>query len=109
MLTGRSLSWAGAAAGIVIAGALAGCAPSGGSADVAASPPRTITVDAVPSAGEGGLDVAQAQGFFAQSGITVKINSITGAEAGLPELQSGRAQLVAGNYVPFIKAQLAGV
>jgi NitT/TauT family transport system substrate-binding protein len=108
MLTGRSLSWA--AAGIVIAGALAGCAPSSGSAGVTASPPeqRAITVDAVPSAEEGGLYVAQDQGFFAQSGITVKINSITSAEAGLPDLQSGRAQLVAGNYVPFIMAQLAG-
>ena len=109
MLTGRSLSWAGAVAGIVIAGALAGCAPSGGS-HAAARPPEqpVITVDAVPSAEEGGLYVAQAQGFFAQFGLTVKINSITGAEKGIPDLQSGRAQLVAGNYVPFIMAQMAG-
>lgn len=110
MLTGRLLSWAGAVAGIVIAVALAGCSSSGGNPVAAASPPeqRVITVDAVPSAEDGGLFVAQAQGFFAQSGLTVKINSITGAENGIPDLQSGRAQVVAGNYVPFIMAQLTG-
>ncbi len=115
MLTGRSLSWAGTVigivgAGIVIAGTLAGCSSSGRTPDAAASPPeqRAITVDAVPSVEEGGLFVAQAQGFFAQSGLTVKITGITGAESGIPDLQSGRAQLVAGNYVPFIMAQLAG-
>jgi NitT/TauT family transport system substrate-binding protein len=110
MLTGRSLSWAGAVAGIVIAGTLAACSSSIGTPDAAASPPEqpAITVDAVPSVEEGGLFVAQAQGFFAQSGLTVKINSITGAESGIPDLQSGHAQLVAGNYVPFIMAQVAG-
>jgi NitT/TauT family transport system substrate-binding protein len=110
MLTGRSPSLARAVAGIVIAVALAGCASSGGTPDAAASPPeqRVITVDAVPAAEEGGLYVAQAQGFFAQFGLTVKINSIAGAEGGIPDLQSGRAQLVAGNYVPFIMAQAAG-
>jgi NitT/TauT family transport system substrate-binding protein len=110
MMTGRLLSWAGAVTGIVIAGALAGCSPSGGNPDAPASQPeqRAITVDAVPSAEEGGLFVAQAQGFFAQFGLTVKINGIAGAESGIPDLQSGRAQLVAGNYVPFIMAQMAG-
>ena len=99
-----------AVAGIVIAGALAGCSSSGGRPAAAARPleQRAITVDAVPAAEEGGLYVAQAQGFFAQAGLTVKINSITGGESGIPDLQSGRAQLVAGNYVSFILAQMAG-
>jgi NitT/TauT family transport system substrate-binding protein len=57
---------------------------------------------------EGGLYVAQAQGFFARQGLTVKIKSITGGEASIPDLQSNRAQLVAGNYVSFILAQMAG-
>jgi NitT/TauT family transport system substrate-binding protein len=110
MMTGRSLYLAGAVAGIVIAGALAGCSSPGGTPGAAASPPeqRVITVDAVPAAEEGGLYVAQAQGFFAQFGLTVKINSIAGAESGIPDLQSGHAQLIAGNYVPFIMAQRAG-
>ena len=110
MLTGRSFSSACAVAGIVITVTLSGCASSAGTPGASASPleQRAITVDAVPSAEDGGLFVAQAQGFFAQSGLTVKINSITGAESGIPDLQSGRAQLVAGNYVPFIMAQLTG-
>jgi len=110
MMTGRLLSLAAAAAGIGIAAALAGCSSPGRIPAVAGRPPeqRVITVDAVPAAEEGGLYVAQAQGFFAQFGLTVKIKSITGAELGIPDLQSGRAQLVAGNYVPFILAQMAG-
>ena len=116
MMTGSLLSRAGTVAGMMlasvgIAGALAGCSSTGATASGAASPApeqRVITVDAVPAAEEGGLYVAQTQGFFAQFGLTVKINSITGAESGIPDLQSGRAQLVAGNYVPFIRAQLAG-
>lgn len=120
MMIGRLRSWAGTVtgivgggitgAGIVIAVALAACSASSGNAIQSASPveQRVITVDAVPAAEEGGLYVAQAQGFFARFGLTVKINSIAGAESGIPDLQSGRAQLVAGNYVPFILAQLAG-
>jgi NitT/TauT family transport system substrate-binding protein len=110
MMIGRLHYLAGTVAGIVIAGALAGCSSSGAAAGGTSGPPgqRTITVDAVPAAEEGGLYVAQAQGFFAQFGLTVKIDRITGAEQGIPDLQSGRAQLVAGNYVPFIMAQMAG-
>jgi NitT/TauT family transport system substrate-binding protein len=92
------------------AGAVAGCSAAGGSANAATSQleQRTITVDSVPVAEEGGLYVAQARGFFAQQGLTVKIDSITGAERAIPDLQTGRAQLVAGNYVSFILAQMAG-
>jgi len=107
----RTLSYLGAAiAAIAATGTLAGCAAAGGTADAATGhlEQRTITVDSVPAAEEGGLYVAQAQGFFAQQGLTVKINGITGGEAAIPDLQTGRAQLVAGNYVSFILAQIAG-
>jgi NitT/TauT family transport system substrate-binding protein len=95
---------------IVAAGTLAGCATSGRTAAAATGQleQRTITVDSVPAAEEGGLYVAQARGFFAQQGLTVKIKSIAGGEVGIPDLQTGRAQLVAGNYVSFILAQMAG-
>src|SRR5258705_11034936 len=107
----RTLSYLSAAiAAIVTTGTLVGCAGAGGSADtaVAQSEQRTITIDCVPGAEEGGLYVAQARGFFAQQGLTVKIKSIPGGEASIPDLQTGRAQLVAGNYVSFILAQMAG-
>lgn len=108
----RPLSYLGAAlVAIVTTGMLAGCAAATGAASAAhagALEQRTITVDSVPAAEEAGLYVAQAQGFFAQEGLTVKINSITGGEAAIPDLQAGRVQLVAGNYVSFILAQMAG-
>jgi NitT/TauT family transport system substrate-binding protein len=107
----RTLSFLGAAITVIAAaGALAGCGPAGGPADASTRQleQHTITVDSVPAAEEGGLYVAQAQGFFKQQGLTVKINSITGGEAGIPDLQAGRAQLVGGNYVSFILAQMAG-
>jgi len=107
----RTLSYfAAAITAITAAGTLAGCAAAGGAADAATGQleQRTITVDSVPAAEEGGLYVAQARGFFAQQGLTVKIKSITGGEAAIPDLQTSRAQLVAGNYVSFILAQMAG-
>jgi NitT/TauT family transport system substrate-binding protein len=107
----RSLSYLGAAiTAVAVAGTLAGCTATGGTA-AAATPQleqRTITIDSVPVAEEGGLYVAQAQGFFAQQGLTVKIRSITGGEASIPDLQTNTVQLVAGNYVSFILAQMAG-
>jgi NitT/TauT family transport system substrate-binding protein len=111
--TGRfgGLAYLGAA--VAVAAGLAGC--SGGAGDAVApaapaSPPEqpAITVAAVPTAEEGGLYVAQAQGFFRQQGLTVTIRPITSGEAGIGDLQSGRAQLAAGSYVPFIRAQQAG-
>jgi NitT/TauT family transport system substrate-binding protein len=107
----RTLSYAGAAVAIfAAAGALAGCSAADGAARAASSPleQRVITVDSVPAAEEAGLYVAQDRGLFAQQGLTVQIRSVTGGEAGLPDLQSGRAQLVGGNYVSFVLAQLTG-
>jgi NitT/TauT family transport system substrate-binding protein len=89
--------------------ALASCS-SGGSSSAASGPPpeqSTIVVDAVPTADEAGLYVAQDNGYFAQQGLNVKIVSVNGGELGLPNLQDGSAQLLAGNYVSFIQAQIA--
>jgi NitT/TauT family transport system substrate-binding protein len=107
----RTLSFFGAAiAAVAVAGTLSGCSAADGTASAATAPleQRTITVDSVPAAEEDGLYVAQAQGFFAKQGLTVKINTVTGGEASIPDLQQGRAQLVAGNYVSFILAQMNG-
>src|ERR1700761_2307504 len=110
-MTIRTLSYLGAAiVAIVASGTLAGCSAGGGTASATTAPleQRTITIDSVPVADEAGLYVAQMDGFFAQQGLTVKINSITGAEVAIPDLQSGNADLVAGNYGSFILAQMAG-
>ena len=65
-------------------------------------------IDAVPTADAAGLYIAQDDGFFAQQGLTVKIAPINGGEYGMGDLQTGKAQLVEGNYVSFILAQVAG-
>ncbi len=89
---------------------LASCS-SGGSGSVDSGPPpeqSSIVVDAVPTADEAGMYIAQEDGFFAQQGLTVKIVPINGGEYGMGDLQTGKAQIVAGNYVSFILAQIAG-
>jgi NitT/TauT family transport system substrate-binding protein len=94
----------------VVAGTLAGCGSGGpaSSAAVSARASTAITIDSVPAAEEAGLYVAQNEGFFAQQGLSVTIKSINGGEDSIPDLQDGRAQLVAANYVSFIQAQMAG-
>jgi NitT/TauT family transport system substrate-binding protein len=99
---------AAAAAAVIALGALAGCSAGATAAADSADKPTVLTVDSVPASEEGGLYVAAYEGFFAQQGLTVKIKPITGGEAGIPDLQSGKADLVAGNYVSFILAQMAG-
>jgi NitT/TauT family transport system substrate-binding protein len=88
--------------------AIAGCSAGATAATSGHQRLTAITVDSVPASEEGGLYVAAYEGFFAQQGLAVKITPITGGEAGIPDLQSGRADLVAGNYVSFILAQIAG-
>jgi NitT/TauT family transport system substrate-binding protein len=89
--------------------ALAGCS-GGGSTVAAGAPPEqpTIVVDAVPTADEAGLYIADDNGYFARQGLTVKIVPTLGGEVGMADLQDGKAQLLAGNYVSFILAQIAG-
>jgi NitT/TauT family transport system substrate-binding protein len=89
--------------------ALASCSSRGSSSAVSGPPPEqpSIVVDAVPTADEAGLYIAQDNGYFAQQGLNVKIVSVNGGELGMPDLQDGKAQLLAGNYVSFIQAQIA--
>ncbi len=95
---------------VIFAATLGGCS-SGGSSTVASGPPPeqpNIVVDAVPTADEAGLYIAQDDGFFAQQGLHVTIRAINGGEYGMADLQDGKAEIVAGNYVSFILAQIAG-
>jgi NitT/TauT family transport system substrate-binding protein len=97
---------------VIPVAAFAGCSSSGsGNGGGASGPPpeeATIVVDAVPTADAAGLYIALDQGYFAQQGLTVKIAPIFGGEFGMADLQDNHAQLVEGNYVSFIEAQLAG-
>src|SRR5580692_7996522 len=91
--------------------ALAACSSGGSSSSVAAGPApevSTIVIDTVPTADAAGLYIAQDNGYFAKQGLTVKIVPINGGEYGMGDLQTGKAQLIEGNYVSFILAQIAG-
>jgi NitT/TauT family transport system substrate-binding protein len=68
----------------------------------------TITVEAVPTADEAGLYIAKDLKYFAQEGLTVNIAPTGGGELAIPDLTSGKADIVAGNYVSFIQAQIKG-
>jgi NitT/TauT family transport system substrate-binding protein len=87
---------------------LAGC--SGASSGAGGGPLESsaIVIDAVPTADAAGLYIAYDDGFFAKQGLTVKIVPINGGEYGMGDLQTGKAQLIEGNYVSFILAQVAG-
>lgn len=93
---------------------LASCASGGGSSStgggsVASGPPpevSSIVVDAVPTADEAGLYIANQRGYFKQQGLSVTIAPILGGELGMADLQSGKAQIIVGNYVSFILAQI---
>jgi NitT/TauT family transport system substrate-binding protein len=89
--------------------AVASCSAASGSSVSSGPPPEqsTITLDVVPTADAAGIYIAEKDGFFAQQGLTVKINTINGGEVGMADLQDGHAQLVEGNYVSFILAQIA--
>ena len=91
--------------------ALAACSSGGSSGGVASGPApeqSTIVIDMVPTADAAGIYIAQDKGYFAQQGLTVKIVPINGGEYGMGDLQTGKAQLIEGNYVSFILAQIAG-
>ena len=97
------------AAGIPVV-ALAACSGGGGSSGTSGPPPEvsSIVLDTVPTGDTAGIYIAQDDGYFARQGLTVKIVPVNGAEFGLGNLQTGKAQLIEGNYVSFILAQIAG-
>jgi NitT/TauT family transport system substrate-binding protein len=97
----------------LLVGCSSGGSGSGGSGSVgAASGPApevsSITIDAVPTADAAGLYIAYDEGLFAKQGLTVKIDPINGGEFGMGDLQDNSVQLVEGNYVSFVLAQIAG-
>ncbi len=100
---GRARIAAGCAA---VALMLAGCQAAGGSAASGQAPPGTsITVAAVPGVGNAPLYVAQQQGLFRQSGLTVHIHSYPTVAAEVAALHSGAASVAVGDYADFFYEQ----
>jgi NitT/TauT family transport system substrate-binding protein len=87
---------------------VASCSSGSGSAVASGPAPEvsSIVVDAVPTADEAGLYIASQKGYFRQQGLSIKINPILGGEPGMADLQTGKAQIIVGNYVSFILAEI---
>ena len=119
-MTGRTGKWLRAVcAGVVAALAVAGCSSAGSSgAGVGTTAALTmpgptgpletnsITIEAVPTADEAGLYIANDLGYFKQEGLTVHILPTGGGELALADLGAKKTDLVAGNYVSFVLAQI---
>jgi NitT/TauT family transport system substrate-binding protein len=120
-MTGRTGKWLRAVCGgVTVALAIAGCSSAGGSGSGTAAgttaltmpgpsgplETKTITIEAVPTADEAGLYIAKDLGYFKQQGLTVTIVPTGGGELALADLGSGKTNLVAGNYVSFVLAQM---
>src|SRR5690242_1233607 len=91
--------------------ALAAYSSGGGTSSVKTGPApevQSIVIDAVPTADAAGLYIAEDNGYFTQQGLKVTIAPINGGEYGMGDLQTGTAQLLEGNYVSFILAQIEG-
>jgi NitT/TauT family transport system substrate-binding protein len=89
---------------------LAGCNGSPDSAALAASarPSHDITVAAIPASDLAGLYVAMDQGLFARQGLHVTLEKIPSSQSVIKAQLSGKVDIGAGSYVPYIAAQAAG-
>ena len=103
----RRLSLA-ATGGLAVA-LLAACTSSGSSNSATTASAHlertTITVGALPVVDSAGLYLARQDGYFQQAGLTVKIQPVTQSPLAIPEMKSGKIDVVAGaNYVSFFQA-----
>ena len=96
--------------------AVAGCSSGGNSAGATGSgvtlaqvghlEQSTITVGAVPTTDSTGLYVAEYDNLFAKYGLHVNIVPETSAETAVNALAYNQIQILTGNYVSFIEAQI---
>jgi NitT/TauT family transport system substrate-binding protein len=84
----------------------AGC----GSAKVTGQPEKPdLTVAVVPAAGPAGLYIAQADGFFTQAGLHVKIENVASGSDAIADLVNGSVDVDQGQWTSDLAAEAAGV
>ena len=88
---------------------LAACTSSGSSNSATTASAHlektTVTVGALPVVDSAGLYLAQQNGYFRQAGLTVKIQPVLQSPLAIPEMQSGKIDVVAGaNYVSYFQS-----
>jgi NitT/TauT family transport system substrate-binding protein len=98
---------------VVVVGALGGCSLLGGSDDDAGGNDKvekaTVTVGIIPQLIDiAGFERAQAAGYFADEGLTVKPVTIKSATEAVPKLKTGELDFAFGNWTSFVAAQAQG-
>lgn len=86
---------------------LGGCLPP------AAAPPvsgdgATVAVTVVPAPGAAGLYIAQDEGLFTRAGLHVTITNTVSATGTVPDLLSGKTDVVLGQWTTAIAAEARG-
>jgi NitT/TauT family transport system substrate-binding protein len=92
-----------AVAGLGVILLAAGCSTGGGGGDGQVS--STLTVAAVPGVDNVPLFLAQQKGMFRADGVTVAIRKYATVNAEVQALASGRVDIAAGDYGPFLFAE----
>ncbi len=95
------------AAASVTAAALAGCSSA------TAGPPANgdgavVTVTVVPAPGAAGLYIAADDGLFTAAGLHVRIANAVSASGAVPDLLSGKTDVVLGQWTTAIAAEAEG-
>ncbi|MEU6128292.1 ABC transporter substrate-binding protein [Saccharopolyspora sp. NPDC047091] len=93
--------------------ALSGCgllSGAGGSSDGGNGTleKTTVVVGSLPALSQAPIAVAQAKGYFAEEGLTVKVQPVSDGPAALTSLISGQNDVSLGSYTAPIKAQATG-
>ncbi|WP_258345437.1 ABC transporter substrate-binding protein [Saccharopolyspora gregorii] len=68
----------------------------------------TVVVGSLPALSQAPIAVAQAKGYFAEEGLTVKVQPVSDGPAALTSLISGQNDVSLGSYTAPIKAQATG-
>jgi NitT/TauT family transport system substrate-binding protein len=99
---------------VALALTAAGCSSSQSSPTTATAPApvrnlekTSITVDDFPSVDSAGLYIAEMDGFFADEGLTVKINEVfSGSQQTVNAIEKGGADISSADYVTYLDNEL---
>ncbi|HET9081577.1 MAG TPA: ABC transporter substrate-binding protein [Trebonia sp.] len=97
-----------AAVALAAAAGLAGCASATAAPPPASGGGATVTVTVVPAPGAAGLYIAADGGLFTQAGLHVTITNTVSAAGTVPDLLSGKTDVVLGQWTTAIAAEAKG-
>jgi NitT/TauT family transport system substrate-binding protein len=88
---------------------LAACGGGGGSSDASDKGPATVKVSVIPIVDVAPIYLGDQQGFFAQQGLKLQIQTAQGGAAIVPAVVSGQVDFGFSNYTSLIIARSKGL